>query len=93
MQGMASDDRLVTIVLIRECKEAFKGLNSLVDVGGGTGNMANAIADAFPLMECTVFDLPHVVAGLQGNGNLKYVGGDMFEAVPAADAVLLKVFQ
>ena len=91
-EAMASDARLVSSVLIRECKEAFKGLNSLVDVGGGTGNMANAIADAFPLMECTVFDLPHVVAGLQGNGNLKYVGGDMFEAVPAADAVSLKVF-
>ncbi|XWS08101.1 hypothetical protein CRYUN_Cryun41cG0050200 [Craigia yunnanensis] len=89
-EAMASDARLVTSVLIRECKEAFKGLNSLVDVGGGTRNTAKAIADAFPLMECTVSDLPHVVAGLQGNGNLKYVGGDMFEAVSAAGAVLLK---
>ncbi|XP_022746097.1 trans-resveratrol di-O-methyltransferase-like [Durio zibethinus] len=89
-EAMASDARLVTNVLIHECKEAFKGLNSLVDVGGGTGTVAKGIADAFPQLECTAFDLPHVVAGLQGSGNLKYVGGDMFEAVPAADAVLLK---
>jgi hypothetical protein len=32
-----------------------------------------------------------VVSDLQGSKNLKYVGGDMFEAVPPADAILLKV--
>jgi hypothetical protein len=42
-------------------------------------------------MDCTVFDLPHVVSDLQGSKNLKYAGGDMFEAVPPADALLLKV--
>ncbi|MED6147824.1 putative O-methyltransferase 3 [Stylosanthes scabra] len=32
-----------------------------------------------------------VVAGLQGNSeNVKYVGGDMFEAIPAPDALLMK---
>ncbi|KAH9742748.1 O-methyltransferase ZRP4 [Citrus sinensis] len=40
---------------------------------------------------CTDFDLPHVVNGLESDlANLKYVGGDMFEAIPPADAVLLK---
>jgi len=66
-------------------------LESVVDVGGGTGTMAKAIANAFPHIDCTVFDLPHVVADLQGSQNLKFVGGDMFEWVPPADAVLLKV--
>ncbi|KAL4289695.1 hypothetical protein GQ457_14G022010 [Hibiscus cannabinus] len=89
-EGMASDARLVGSVLIDKCKGSFEGLDSLVDVGGGTGTLAKAIADAFPHLECTVFDLPHVVAGLQDSGNLKYVGGDMFEDVPVADAVLLK---
>ncbi|KAF3444144.1 hypothetical protein FNV43_RR13834 [Rhamnella rubrinervis] len=42
-------------------------------------------------MECTVLDLPHVVGDLKGRKNLKYVVGDMFEAVPSADAVLLKL--
>ncbi|KAK8479145.1 hypothetical protein V6N11_055347 [Hibiscus sabdariffa] len=89
-EGMASDARLVSSVLIDKCKGSFEGLDSLVDVGGGTGTLGKAIADAFPHLECTVFDLPHVVAGLQDSGNLKYVGGDMFEDVPVADAVLLK---
>ncbi|KAL6141245.1 hypothetical protein ACLB2K_059535 [Fragaria x ananassa] len=88
--AMASDARLVTSVIVDECRGVFEGLDSLVDVGGGTGTVAKAIADAFPHIECTVLDLPHVVADLQGSKNLKYTGGDMFEAVPPADAVLLK---
>ncbi|XP_027330579.1 probable O-methyltransferase 3 [Abrus precatorius] len=88
--GMASDARLVSGLVIEKCKWVFAGLESLVDVGGGTGTMAKAIAKSFPQMECIVFDLPHVVADLQGSENLKYVGGNMFEAITPADAVLLK---
>lgn len=72
-------------------KEMFNELESLVDVGGGTGTMAKAFAKSFPQMECIVFDLPHVVDGLQGSENLNYVGGDMFEKIPPTDAILLKV--
>ncbi|XP_057984643.1 probable O-methyltransferase 3 [Hevea brasiliensis] len=57
---------------------------------GGTRTVAKAIAKEFPQLECIVFDLPHVVAGLPGTNNLKYVGGSMFEAIPPADAILLK---
>ncbi|KAL4291362.1 hypothetical protein GQ457_14G021710 [Hibiscus cannabinus] len=89
-EGMASDAQLIASVLIDKCKGACEGLESLVDVGGGTGTLAKALADAFPHLDCTVLDLPHVVDGLQGGNNLKYVGGNMFEAVPAADAVILK---
>ena len=38
-----------------------------------------------------MFDLPHVVDGLQGTENIEYVGGDMFEVIPAADCIMLKV--
>ncbi|XP_028807855.1 probable O-methyltransferase 3 [Neltuma alba] len=89
-EAMASDARLVTSVVIEKCKGVFKGLESLVDVGGGTGTVAKAIAKAFPEIQCTVFDLPHVVDGLQDSGNLKFVGGDMFEAIPPSDGILLK---
>ncbi|KAE9592994.1 hypothetical protein Lal_00029244 [Lupinus albus] len=89
--AMASNARLVSSMVIQKCKGVFKGLKSLVDVGGGTGTMAMAIAKLFPQLDCIVFDLPHVVAGLQGSDkNLKYVGGDMFEAIPPADSILLK---
>jgi len=62
-----------------------------LDVGGGTGAMARIISDVCPGLKCTVLDLPHVVAGLLESENVKFVGGDMFESIPSADAVLLKV--
>ncbi|KAG5224754.1 hypothetical protein OIU78_023028 [Salix suchowensis] len=89
-EAMASDARLVSSVMINECKGVFEGLNSLVDVGGGTGTMAKALAKEFQHLDCTVFDLPHVVADLEGRGNLNYLGGDMFEEIPQGDAILLK---
>ncbi|GLT41059.1 hypothetical protein SLA2020_151490 [Shorea laevis] len=89
--GMASDSQLVGKVLVDDKhRKVFEGLSSLVDIGGGTGTLAKAIADAFPHLDCTVFDLPHVVANLEGMKNLKFVGGDMFEAIPPADTLLLK---
>ncbi|CAN0908486.1 Probable O-methyltransferase 3 [Linum grandiflorum] len=85
---------LVAAALVSDrcCKEIFHGLESLVDVAGGTGIMSVAIAKAFPDINFTVFDLPHVVADGVGAGmkNLQYVGGSMFGEVPKADAVLLK---
>ncbi|XP_010260367.1 PREDICTED: trans-resveratrol di-O-methyltransferase-like [Nelumbo nucifera] len=88
--AMANDARLVMSVVLRECEATFQGLGSLVDVGGGTGAAAMAIADKFPQLKCIVFDLPHVVGNLVGSKNLDYVGGDMFDFIPHADAVLLK---
>ncbi|XP_058005407.1 trans-resveratrol di-O-methyltransferase-like [Hevea brasiliensis] len=93
-EAMASDARLVMSVVINECKGiskgVFEGLKSLVDVGGETGIVAKAIAQAFPHLDCFVIDLPHVVAGLQGTDNLKYVRGDMFDGVLPVDTILLK---
>ncbi|KAJ0444806.1 putative trans-resveratrol di-O-methyltransferase [Helianthus annuus] len=89
-EGMASDARLVTSVILKDCGGIFEGLESIVDVGGGSGTVAEAIAKAFPNIRCISFDLPHVVDGLVGSKNLSFVGGDMFEAIPRADAVLLK---
>lgn len=96
--AMMVDSQFISSVLIKDCKDVFKGLNCLVDLGGGTGTMAKAIAEAFPEMKCIVFDLPHVLDNnlqqQQGtNMNLEYHGGDMFKAIPPADAVLLKVIK
>ncbi|KAL2483380.1 O-methyltransferase family protein [Forsythia ovata] len=46
--SMANDSRLVSSILVKDCKHVFEGLNSMVDVAGGTGNVARAIAEAFP---------------------------------------------
>ncbi|CAN4117561.1 unnamed protein product [Withania somnifera] len=87
---MASDAKLVMSVVMKYSKDVFQGLNSIVDVGGGTGTVAKSIAKTFPNLQCTVFDLPHVVEGLEGSDNLSYVGGDFFVSIPHADALLLK---
>ncbi|KNA22992.1 hypothetical protein SOVF_028820 [Spinacia oleracea] len=92
-QAMASDARLVSALLVTttEFKGLLEGVGTLVDVGGGDGTLAKAIAEAYPMMNCVVFDLLHVVDGLQGNGrNLTYVAGDMFEVIPRAHAIILK---
>jgi trans-resveratrol di-O-methyltransferase len=90
-EAMHTDSKLIASVLIEEFKWAFEGLKSLVDVGGGSGTMAISIADAFPDIKCTVLDLPHVVANLERTKNLDFVEGDMFEAIPPGNAILLKV--
>lgn len=89
-ESMANDTRLVSDLLVEKCKGVFNEVESLVDVGGGTGTMAKTLVKSFPQMECIVFDLPHVVDGLQGSEKLRYVGGDMFKEIPPADAILLK---
>ncbi|XP_019193595.1 PREDICTED: trans-resveratrol di-O-methyltransferase-like isoform X1 [Ipomoea nil] len=89
-QAMACDTLLLMALVKKYCREVFEGLDSLVDVGGGTGMVARAIADEFPDTKCTVLDLPHVVAGLEETKNLAYVAGDMFKAIPPAQAIFLK---
>ncbi|XP_009791021.2 trans-resveratrol di-O-methyltransferase-like [Nicotiana sylvestris] len=88
-EGMASDSKMMRLV-VKDCKEVFEGMNSLVDVGEGTGIIAKTILEAFPHLKCTVLDLPHVVANMPQSENLSYVGGDMFQSIPNTDAILLK---
>ncbi|KAJ0462015.1 putative trans-resveratrol di-O-methyltransferase [Helianthus annuus] len=89
-EGMASDRRLVASVILKHSKGIFEELDSVVDVGGGTGTFAKCIAEAFPNLSYINFDLPQVVKGLEGSKNLSFVGGDMFETIPKAQVVLFK---
>nr|AFK33373.1 unknown [Lotus japonicus] len=88
-EAMASDSQLVHLAL-KNCSSVFEGLDTLVDVGGGTGTTARSICEAFPKLKIVVYDLPQVVGNLSGSNNLSFVGGDMFKSIPEADAVLLK---
>jgi methylase of polypeptide subunit release factors len=89
--GMIADSRLVMEVVLKEHSSVFQGVSSLVDAGGGHGAAAASIAKVLPHVKCTVLDLPHVVAGAPISGNVHFVAGDVFEYIPPADAVLLKV--
>ncbi|KAF3451414.1 hypothetical protein FNV43_RR07509 [Rhamnella rubrinervis] len=78
-EAMASDSGMMNLV-IRDCKPVFEGLATLVDVGGGTGEVGRIITESIPHLKCTVLDLPHVVPNspaVAETENLKFIGGDM----------------
>ncbi|CAL4894420.1 unnamed protein product [Urochloa decumbens] len=88
--GMVSDSHFIMDVAIDECAGAFQGIRSLVDVGGGFGAAAQAIAKAFPGVKCSVLDLDHVIAKAPCDTGVQYIAGDMFESIPPADAMFFK---
>ncbi|XBH88036.1 hypothetical protein VPH35_075385 [Triticum aestivum] len=61
-------------VILLDKGRIFRGLSSLVDVGGGNGAGTRVMAKAFPRIKCDVLDLPHVVGQAAGDhGNLRIV--------------------
>ncbi|KAJ7948282.1 O-methyltransferase [Quillaja saponaria] len=89
--GMACTSKIVIRAIIAEYKNEFERIGSLVDVGGGTGSTINQIVKSYPHIKGINFDLPHVVATAPiHDGGATHVGGDMFQAIPNADAVFMK---
>ncbi|QHO09322.1 Isoflavone 7-O-methyltransferase [Arachis hypogaea] len=88
--AMASDSQMIKLAL-KDHNMVFEGLETIVDVGGGNGTTALIISEKFPALKWIVFDLPQVVKNLKGFNNLSFVGGDMFDSIPKADAILLKL--
>jgi SAM-dependent methyltransferase len=76
----------------------FSGIRTIVDVGGGYGQLLPPILARHPEMRGIVFDLPHcrdgalrVFAKTRLADRCEFVGGSFFESVPAgADAYILK---
>jgi len=89
--AMASDTAFLMPIVLKDCGEVFHGLTSLVDVAGGLGGAAATIKAAFPDMKCTVLDLPQVVTKAPTDNDVQYVAGDIFQSIPPANAVFLKV--
>jgi SAM-dependent methyltransferase len=68
----------------------FSGIRTLVDVGGGSGNLLLTLLRANPHLNGVLFDRPHVAREAQQNAvaaalsdRCVVVGGDFFESVPA----------
>jgi hypothetical protein len=76
----------------------FSQFSHVCDVGGGRGRLLSHVLKANPRLQGTVLELPDVVAEedqlwapqLNVTERCTYVGGDMFERVPEADAYFLK---
>lgn len=68
----------------------FASVRSVVDVGGGTGGLAEVLLAHFPSLEVTVLDLPAVAdagrsaaEGAPWAERCRFVGGDFFREVPS----------
>ncbi|MBN3818589.1 hydroxyneurosporene methyltransferase [Paraburkholderia sp. Se-20369] len=78
---------------------AFAPGAEVCDIGGGQGHMLCSLLAQFPALAGIVFDLPEVIGGgdeswaarMGVSARCRQVGGDMFDAVPAADVYLLKL--
>jgi len=72
----------------------LSGLSTVVDVGGGEGILLEAVLTRHPHLTGTLFDREHVVGAEPASSDLSArwsaVSGSFFDAVPAADAYLLK---
>ncbi|TDW66428.1 methyltransferase [Kribbella pratensis] len=75
----------------------FSRYQTVVDIGGGRGQLLARILERNPSVSGVLFDQPDVVAGaddvLAASGvaaRCKVVGGNFFESVPAGDAMVLK---
>ncbi|KAI3958501.1 hypothetical protein MKW92_018323 [Papaver armeniacum] len=90
--SMACDTKLVMPAFLQGCHSILNNgtVKKMVDIGGGTGAAMSYVVKAFPDIKCMVFDLPHVVANAPEIQGVELVGGDMFEFIPPADALLLK---
>lgn len=77
----------------------FSGVSHLCDVGGGHGHLICGFLARYPHLRGSVLERPEVIAdqsrlwaGKLGlSDRCEYVPGDMFEAVPSADAYVMKL--
>jgi hypothetical protein len=74
----------------------FTGMQTVVDIGGGTGVLLAAILKAYPTLHGVLYDLPHVIDSarpvLEAAGvanRCDTVSGDFFVSVPEGDAYVL----
>lgn len=89
--SMEVTSRISMKAMLTEYKDGFDSIGSLVDVGGGSGFAMAEVVKAHPHIKGTNFDLPHIVDTAPVYPGVAHVGGNMFESIPHADAILMKV--
>ncbi|KAB2636295.1 3'-hydroxy-N-methyl-(S)-coclaurine 4'-O-methyltransferase-like [Pyrus ussuriensis x Pyrus communis] len=63
--AMACDARIAVPAVIERCLEVFKGLETIVGVGGGDGTTLRLLVETCPWIRGIDFDLPRVVSVAQ----------------------------
>ncbi|XP_073064297.1 caffeic acid 3-O-methyltransferase 2-like [Primulina eburnea] len=85
-----SNSSTILMKRILDTYEGFKGLGTLVDVGGGIGDSLKMILSKHPTVKAINFDLPHVIRDAPSYSGMEHMGGDMFVSVPNGDAIIMK---
>lgn len=76
--------------LDRLASVAWRGDETVVDVGGGNGSLLVALLRRHPGLRGIVFDLPETVRDEAALGDrIEFVAGDFFERVPPGDVHVL----
>ncbi|KAB2042342.1 hypothetical protein ES319_D02G209000v1 [Gossypium barbadense] len=88
--GLACTSKFITSAILSGYKQGFNSIGSLVDVGGGTGGLISEIVKVYPHIKGVNFDLPHVVSTAPAYNGVSHIGGDMFNAIPNTDAIIIK---
>ena len=75
----------------------FAGLEVVADLGGGRGTLLGALEAAYPRLRGLLLERPEVIAHVRAAGiegrldeRIALISGDFFDAVPPADAYLLR---
>ncbi|PNX96172.1 caffeic acid 3-O-methyltransferase-like protein [Trifolium pratense] len=74
-----------------ESYDGFKGVETLVDVGGNSGVTLNMIMQKYPnILKGINYDFPDMISSAPQYPRITHVGGDALESVPAGDAIFMK---
>jgi hypothetical protein len=95
--AMTTFSKVLTPALLEAYDFSWLNGKTLVDIGGGHGELLTAILKKFPEVRGAIFDLEHVRVGADAriqelglSDRCHSAGGDFFESVPAADAYIMK---
>ncbi|PPS02478.1 hypothetical protein GOBAR_AA18182 [Gossypium barbadense] len=77
--GLACTSKVVTSVILSGYKQGFNSI----------GSKLTTLICGYVL---TIFDLPYVISMAPAYNRVSHISGDMFHAIPNADAIIMKVF-
>jgi SAM-dependent methyltransferase len=102
-EAAAVFDRAMTSISMTEARAAaaaydFKGVETLMDVAGGHGQLLATVLGRHKKMRGILFELPHVAAGATAlftragiTDRVRIESGDFFKELPSgADAIIMK---
>ena len=102
-EASAIFDQAMTSISMTEARAAaaaydFKGIETLMDVAGGHGQLLATVLGRHKKMRGVLFDLPHVAAGAAATftragitARVRIESGDFFKELPSgADAIIMK---